>query len=374
MRILFYELKKIFEFKKVLILIGICFIIFQMYISFYFKYFPNGSEKYAFNLSLQMLNDYGSSMDEEEYGHFKGRYEQEKQEANQYIMTDNRFADAGVSTYDQFRNMELDSEKQEALNFYIMLEKNVELFWVLGAREYIMERYESIDRDRIYLNKQQLNRFEQLLQTGAITSIFPDFVHYNYDQLISWTAILILISIMFMIAPVYIRDRINRVQELQYASRTGRNLFVAKLAASLVAAFIIITIELACLFALYAGNQTSPFFPVNINSFFNIVTSWYDLTFLQYIILTVAIVYVLGAVITLVIAFLSSVSPNYITVIGAQVPIAFLLFGMGLNYMLERSTSIYLPQWIQPLCLASLAAVSVFLIFLRWNREKVSDK
>lgn len=373
MRILFYELKKIFEFKKVLILIGICLIIFQMYISFYFKYFPNGSDKYAFNVSLQMLNDYGSSMDKEEYSHFKGRYEQEKQAAEQFIQNNERLANAGVTTYNQFRTM--DSHiKQSDLSDYIMFEIKVDLFWELQAREHIMERYEGIDRDRGYLNEQQLKRFEQLQQTGAITSIFPDSVHYNYDQSISYTAALILISIMFMIAPVYIRDRINRVQELQYASRTGRNLFVAKLMASLIAAFIIITTELVCFFVLYAGNQTSPWFPVNINSFDNTGTSWYDLTFLQYIALTVGIIYALGAAITLVVAFLSSVAPNYITVIGAQVPIAFLLFGMGLNYMLERSTSIYLPQWLQPLCLVSLAAVAVILIFLRWKREQVSDK
>ena len=123
-----------------------------------------------------------------------------------------------------------------------------------------------------------------------------------------------------MITPIYLRDNKDRINYLQYTSRIGRNIFKKKIAAGILASFIMVTLQLICFFSLYSTNNTSMFFNSNINSIYNSIISWYDLTFIQYISLTVMGIYILALVFTLVSMLVSSIGQNYITVIGIQLP------------------------------------------------------
>ncbi|WP_020615019.1 hypothetical protein [Paenibacillus daejeonensis] len=64
MRVLGYELRKMFHWKKLLIIMAICLFIYQLLLSFYVEHFPNGSNVYEFNVAVQMVDDYGQEMDE----------------------------------------------------------------------------------------------------------------------------------------------------------------------------------------------------------------------------------------------------------------------------------------------------------------------
>ncbi|GCD08678.1 hypothetical protein [Clostridium tagluense] len=375
MRIVFNEIKKIFNFKMVIMIMFISLIMYYLFISFDFKYFPNGRpEKDNYKISIQMLKDYGTSMDKKEFINFKELYNNQIQEANKYLKARPEFASAGITTYKKFKGIDRNNEKLGKLRDKVVFEDNVDIFWELQARENIIERYGEIDGniDR-NLNENQLERYNEVVKNDSITSILPYFVFENYNNLIKNVAMLIVLSIIFMISPIYIKDSINKVNYLQYTSKTGRKIFRNKLVSALISSFIIISIHLACFFILYSHNKVGMFLNSSINSVFNIHLYWYNINFIQYIQLTIIAIYVLGFAVTLIVTFISRIAPNYITLIGVQVPITFIIIYVSSKYLMNNLTITWFPKYFLPLAYFILVSIGLILIAIRWKKEKVVD-
>jgi len=175
-----------------------------------------------------------------------------------------------------------------------------------------------------------------------------------------------------MISPIFLKDKLNKVNLLQNTSKNGRNLFKKKVTSGLIAAFIITTIQLLCFFIAYSFNNVEMFFNSNINSVFGSYLSWYDLTFMQYMVITVIAVYILSFVIGLIVMFISSIANNYITLIGVQAPIIFIISEL-LPRIVGRITDIYLPKYFIPITYFSLIIIGTILIVIRWKKEKKLD-
>ncbi|MBP1993638.1 hypothetical protein [Paenibacillus eucommiae] len=380
MRILSHEIRKVFTLKMFALLIVISAIIYQLFISFYFQYFPNGRPFLDYyRISVQMLKDYGTHMDETEFLHFQQQYKEQVEEANHYLQSNKGFVDAGITTYEDFRNTVFNSDL-EALRSDAYNKSRVDIFYELQAREGLIQKYENKETDKLRayaypspIKEEQAARIEQLVNNESITAIFPHLVFENYNTLITYVAVLVVLSVSFMISPMFIKDRKNHVIDLQYTAKTGRPLFKKKIAAAMVSSCLITTAQLLCFFLLYSANHVSMFFNSNINSVFNYGAYWYDLTFIQYIVLTVVALYVLGMIVTLLTLLISSLAPNYITIIGAQVPLLFILLKLLLDVLIGDSINIRYPQYVQPLLYLSLAAAAVIMVIVRWKKEQVAD-
>lgn len=377
MNIIIQELRKLLDWKMLLLIGVISFIFYRLFISFGIEVFPNGRPALDFyNISVEMQQNYGNSMNEQEFEDFKKAYHEDIKKANHYLQSKEAFVDAGVTTYKEFRNMDPDREKLGKMHDKVMFEDEVDVFWELQARGYLIERYEEnghimdIYHAHSPPNESLKKRLSEIVDNG---SIFPGGVFRNYNTFIIYTTILVLLSLMIVISPIYLKDKRNQLIYLQYASKTGRNLFKKKLVAGLCSAFVITTLQLAWLFTLYSQNHTGMFFTTNINSVFNPTLFWFDLTFIQYITLTVIVIYILGFVMTMIVAVLSNIVPNFITVIGAQVPIAFITFWSLFDYLIGRLTRTDLPIYFVPVTYAILIALAILLIAVRWRREKTID-
>ncbi|WP_144697092.1 hypothetical protein [Fictibacillus phosphorivorans] len=375
MRILFNEIRKLFSVKIICLLLLVSFIVYQQFIMFEFKYFPNGRPLLDdFRATQKMLVDYGKSMDNEEFEDFKEIKEQRIAEATEYLKSQKEMVAAGIDTYEEFSNMDLENEKLAALHSKIFFEDSVDIFWEIQARDGIIDRYEHPERFNEHeLTPKQNARMDELVENGSTKAIFTDMVFDNYNCLIKYVAILIFLNIMIIHMPLYIRDKRNHVQLLQYTSKTGRKLFSQKLLTGISAAMIVITAQLAFFFFMYRGNDTSMFFPLPINSIFNFFVSWYDLTFFQYIVLTVICIFLLGLALVLVGAWVSSVAPNYMTSVGLHVPLAFLLFGSGTTYLVQNLTTIYLNPYLLPISFVIILILSSLLFMWRYRREKLKN-
>lgn len=380
MRIILHELRKIFNWKIVSVLILISCIFYQLFMSFFIEHFPNGRpELDYYNVSVEMIKNYGTSMDEQEFGHFVDRYEQEVERATSFLQERKEFVDAGIATYEQFRHLdEAENEAIYELRDRIMF-KEVGLFWELQAREYIINQYkfkdvtlDNYNNGNLALLEAQQERMKEIFHQDDV-SFFPYIVYENYNNLIFYETILILLSMFALLSPLFIKDKKHKIDHLQYTSKTGRTLFKQKIFVSLIAAFIVTTVQLGVFFSVYSLNDVSSFLSFNINSFFNFVFFWYDFTFIQYISLTVLAIYVLSFVFALLIAVISSVVPNYLTVIGAQVPLAFFTFGYALDYFVGRMTDVLLSPYLLPICYTLLVMLAISTVILRWKKEKTAD-
>lgn len=376
MTIILNELKKIFNIKSILLLIIITLIMYFLFIEFNIVNFPNGRPALdIYNMFVDMKDSYGEFMDEEEFEDFKIKYEEAKKEADEYIQSREDFKQLGITNYDEFDSMDMSNNELEKLHRDVVFLKKIDVFWELPWREEYIKVYEN--RDEFMLNnaknKKQEVRIKEILNKGMETSVFNEVVFSNYNELIEPVAMTILISVMFMITPIFFRDNKDKINYLQYTSKTGRGIFKKKIIAGLLAVFIITTLQLMCFFVLYSTNNVSMFFNCNINSIYNIIISWYDLTFIQYIILTVVGVYILSFVFALISMVVSSIGQNYITLIGIQLPIALFTFKVLLNYLLHYITSISYPKCFWNISYIGLILIGIISMMIRWKKEKTVD-
>lgn len=222
----------------------------------------------------------------------------------------------------------------------------------------------------MYNTKQQA-RIDELKETKKFPK-FPEVAFKNYQDFIFNVAITILFSVVIVISPIFIKARSIQVLDMQYTTKKGRNLYQVKVTAGLLSTFFVITTLFVIYFSVYALNKTSMFFDIPIHKFIN-SPSWYDPTFLQYIILTVIGIYILGFASAFFAMVFSSIVPNYISLIGVQVPYLFVMISLGINYLIILIIDIYLPQWLVPTSYSALIVGSIVLVMLMWKREKKRD-
>lgn len=379
MTIILNELKKIFNLKSILLLIIITLIMYFLFIEFNITNFPNGRPLLdIYNIFVDMKDSYGEFMDEEEFKDFKIKYEEAKKEADEYIQSREDFSKLGITNYDEFIGMDENNttnEEFEKLRDDVIFKKRIDVFWELPYRESYIRAYEN--REEYILNRveneKQEARIRDILEKGLETSVFTDVVFSNYNELIKPLAMTILLSVMFMITPIYFIDNKDKINYLQYTSKMGRDIFKKKIIAGLSATFIITTLQFICFFGIYSLNNVSMFFNCNINSIYNIIISWYDLTFIQYIILTVIGVYILTSVFALISMVVSSIGQNYITLIGIQLPIALFTFKVLLNYLLHYMTSISYPKYFLVILYIALTLIGTISMMIRWKKERKVD-
>lgn len=377
MTIILNELKKIFNIKSILLLIIITLIMYFLFIEFNIVSFPNGRPSLdIYNIFVDMKDSYGEFMDEEEFEDFKRKYEDVKKEADEYIQSREDFRELGITNYDEFIDMDDTTNKEfEKLRDDVIFNKRIDVFWELPCREEYIRAYEK--REEYILNRveneKQGARIRDILEKGLETSVFSDVVFFNYNEFIKPVAMTILLSVMFMISPIYFRDTKDKINYLQYTSKTGRGIFKKKIIAGLLAVFIITTLQLMCFFVLYSTNNVSMFFDCNINSIYNTIISWYDFTFIQYIILTVVGVYILAFVFALISMVVSSIGQNYITLIGIQLPIALFTFKVLLSYLLHYITSINYPKYFWAISYIVLILIGTISMMIRWRKEREVD-
>ncbi|MGL5315186.1 MAG: hypothetical protein ACRC92_18165, partial [Peptostreptococcaceae bacterium] len=340
MNILKNEIKKIFNLRSIVILGIMSIMIWYLFIYSEIEYFPNGfPASGSTDLSIEILNKYGLTMNEEEFKDFKKTRKEREKVADKFLQSYEDLIKKGINSYKEFEEYEnsrqndnSDSEL-EALVSKIIFEDDLngnQILWELEGRDYFIERYENKESWINGYNTDApkiLDKYEQVISSGEYGSPMYFRTIDNYDALIWWVNILILISVAFMISPIFLNDNKNKINYIQYSSKTGRKLYSKKLLAGVISAIIIITIQLAVLFTLYRANNTYPLWDCGITSAFSDRVSWFDITFGQYIILSVVLTYIIGITVAIISMSISSKVNSYISLIGYQVPIIFVIGG-----------------------------------------------
>jgi len=356
-----------------LLLVGINCLLYFLLIEFYIEYFPNGSEKYSYELGVEMVEKYGASMDNEEFKDFKEAYKRKVEEANRYLQNREDFVAAGRAEYDKAIEYDRENPDSEAnaLHDTLFFDSDSELFWELQEYDWIIDNYAYRKTIPDNVTYAQRLRYEELISEGTY-GVYPDDAIRNFKHYILNVAVAILFSVVLVISPSILKDRSGGIVPLQYAAKKGRQLFRVKLAAGYIAAFLIITGLLAVYFALYSLNEPSIFFNVHVNTFFA-QDSWYDPTFFQFILLCTAAIYVISFMFVTLSMTVSNLVPNLVTLIGVQIPFVagFLIFGN--RRLLPNMIEISVPKWLVPSLYSAMLLLSLFLLTYLIRREKKID-
>jgi len=321
-----------------------------------------------------MVDKYRVEMDEDEIVDFKQAYDVEVEKANQYLQSRKEFVNIGVDTYDKFNNydrFDIANEELDALHDNVMFEEEVKLFWELQERDRLIGFHDRKEEYPDDVNEKQKLRYEELIAAKRY-GVYTEIVISNFRDFIANVAIAVLFSVVLVVSPMILRDRSRQMLTLQYTSKIGRNLYKTKIIAGLITTFIVITALLTFYLSIYSLNNTAMFFEVPINMFIG-NESWYDPTFFRYILLCVAVIYVLGFVFGLLAMSFSSIVPNTMTLIGIQIPFIIGMIIFGMKPLIRYIIAIWNPQWLAPAAYSTMVVVSVLFIIYLWKREKKRD-
>ena len=115
------------------------------------------------------------------------------------------------------------------------------------------------------------------------------------------------------------------------------------------------------------------FFDCSVNSVFNQIPSWYNVTFIQYIIITVVAVYILALAFCLISMLISSLVKNYISLIALELPIVLIVIGLLLEKLIGAIDKVIYAKWIFPAIYLCIFLVPIILMIVRWRKEKSLD-
>lgn len=373
MRVLWNEVKKILTWKMLVLLIFINSVLYFLLIEFYIENFPNGSAIYSYEMGIEMIEKYGTSMDEVEFVDFKKAYANQVEEADEYLKSSKGFVEAGLDTYENFLAYDWWNAPEEiyALRSNVFFEEKVDLFWELQERERLIDFYDGRETIPSVRSEKQRQRFEELIAQEKF-GLYPEVVMMNFKSFIANVGIAILFSVVLVISPTILKDRTRQLVAIQYTTEKGRNLFKTKILAGCIATFIVITALLIVYFTLYSSNNTSMYFDVKVNTFIG-NESWFDPTFFQFILLCVAGIYIIGLLFGMLSMAFSSLVPNMVSLIGIQIPfvVGFLL--IGLYPLLPHMILIWSPKWLALISYSLMMILTFVLFIFLWKREKKLD-
>ncbi|GBF72133.1 putative ABC transporter permease [Paenibacillus sp. 598K] len=378
MRVIGYELRKLLHWKKLLIVGAVWVIIYQLFMSFYFEYFPNGSEGYEFDAAVEMVSDYGPKLDDEELKQFVAAFEARQHVFAEQIKDDARFQEAGVATFEEYVHHDSQLHQPSELRSYAQDFGKGALRDLLGelyAKRYILEWMEySADTERFSLfGTAQQQALQRIVEEQQYRTILPEQVMQYFKMTHKYTTAAILIGVVVLTLPIHIGDRRRGMLQVQYTSRLGRRLYWRKLAAAMIGTAAWTTVALGVLFALLAQHDISMFMQGTLNSALMAGNYWLNLTLAQYMFLAVGCTYALAFGVCLLTVWLSRMIESYPVLIGMLVPLLFIVLTVGFNALLDRLLSLYDPWWRSAAGYALLSLSALALALWRGRREQRLD-
>ena len=383
MRIILGELKKIWTLKIIGIIVAISVVFFLLFMRTWVTQYPRGTWFSTVDWAHHLTELYGATLEREDFYEFLRYREALVAELDAAIATNAVFAYAGISNYAEYEAFVYDfSMRHESLTaeernlLYAVLDQwftvDGQLIWEgairidrmtipshhrLGLafsglqsfdliiamytsgvlRESGMAQIDMIMQPSINIadgtiiqrhNQRQIRRLEEIRDSGELASIIDgEVVHYTAEYG-ARLAMLVILATLILVAPLIVTDRASKVHWLQYASRQGRGIFARQFAAVLISAVGIATIFIAIFAGVFSVNGTWVFWNSGINSFMGIRYYWLSITYGQYVLLMVGIIYLLSLAAAAFTFVLSRFSQHMVRLVFKLVPflVAALIF------------------------------------------------
>jgi len=364
--------------------------------------------------TVKMTQEFGPTLEEAEFEQTGVWLEELYRQADEIVRTDPRIASLGIQTYKGLReyyeetsvawqeenidetDVLLTSDWPEELKhvddvtWMIFGQKTDDdgfLGWRIQTLESIRDKYISwsngIQQDLYEIEYADVLAWWQEADTDPPGIVEWGELHRAVFPYISFCLVWVLLTLTLLIAPVLTRDRMARMDTLQYASQRGRRIYRSQLWAVLLTAFLLITILLGvCATALVKVARVDILWNNPMRSFMGGAFLVMPLTFGQYLLIMAAFAYALGLGAALALFCLSGYSRNLVKMVAtAAVPVfvgagilggALLTWNGVFHYI--KLVKLYLWSGVPLLemgvpLLILIAGLAMALVFLRKRRK-----
>ena len=347
MSLFWQELKKIWRPGVLAGIVLLGLIYYYMFPSFYIEYFSNGPAARAeFELSVEWVAQYGPTLELEERAELDRRLAEEIAIFNRQLEEFPEAEAAGITDYDSFCAVTARGGGDERLMWSIQEGTNFE---TLSVIQHMLERY---DDPRDYLRQHDYFEFytpqekEQMLAVNSwprslLSGSVMDSTEFYLKFLARWTAI----SVILLLSPTLVRDRLRRTRPLQWSSRRGRRVLHTQLAAGLVSALLlsVVNVTVYAVPFLAQGPLALKDCPLG-NSVWGSGTPWFNWTYGQYLAVLTGMVLALGLGVGAVTLFLSRFSDNYVSMLLKAFPLFVAMGGFFATWVVGGAF-FFRPAW-----------------------------
>ncbi|OWR28659.1 hypothetical protein CDO73_17305 [Saccharibacillus sp. O23] len=331
---------------------------------------------YETRIAAEMEAKYGTLIDDREWEAFKQDRAEKIAEADAYIQADPLFAAANLDSYERYmKRGQMPNGGTLELDAHVRSGPKKELFEELRKGSELIVRYEddyrwTMGKGTALMNEAERQRLQEIEARSGV-SVLPSSVFYAYASsgILYRLAMTAMLTTALLVMHIHIGDRRAGLSELQGTSRVGRNkLLRIKTAAALLIGTMVSAILLAVLLIAYRFSDAWDLMGADISGRFNFLFM-YDLTFLQYILLTYGAVFVLSWIAALLTAFYSAVAPN-LQLLAAAIVVTLFFFFKG-DFILNRLLD-FMLYGSRPLLEPSLILGGLLLlgIALTWVAQK----
>ena len=194
-----------------------------------------------------------------------------------------------------------------------------------------------------------------------------DSTNSYLKYLVQWTAI----SVILLLSPTLVRDRLRRTRPLQGSSRRGRRVLHTQLAAGLVSALLlsVVNVTVYAIPFLAQGPLALKDCPLG-NTVWGGGTPWFNWTYGQYLAVLTGMVLALGLGIGAVTLFLSRFSDNYVSMLLKTFPLFVAMGGFFATWVVNHAfffhaawdgADFFVSKGAEAVCIAVLLIVGAAL-------------
>lgn len=393
------ELKKLLNWKLLLILVLFSLLFYHMFLRIDLKEYPDGHPSAeSLELAKMSLKKYGLRIDAAAQKKFQTvEYPAIKQAANQELAGIKAFRDAKITTVDEYEALDEkqiksgdESLSKEWCNLFDALDEIIPNKFPPSPDAYYM--YQAA-RDSIpMLQDEEANLKDDIakppvgaaqkrthdIKARAMSEGIPAISNIMNGPLPTWSSmmqslnVLLLFTVAILISPYLVRDRRSGVRDIAYASRKGRPLIATQFGAALAVAVLAEAVQFTVFLVLFCNgpHQVDLLF-LNCDVSYDL-KAWWDMTFGQYIILDCVALFLLAFGYAMVSFVVSKFCKNYVTVIAVQVPLLFLTLKLD-GRILGVLFNIYRPKYCEPVVCVMCVLVPLALCLFLVHKEKTAD-
>ena len=346
MSLFWQELKKIWRPGIFVGIVLLGLIYYYMFPSFYIEHFSNGpSAQDEFDLSVEWVAQYGPTLEPEERAEVDSQLAEEIAKFNRRLEKFPEAVAVGITDYTSFRAADQSDE-------------NTQLIWDIrdGTNYYTIENIQQMtelcDLQRDYRGQPEFFQYytpkeqAQMLAVDSwpkslLSRSVMDSTNSYLKYLAQWTAV----SVILLLSPTLVRDRLRRTRPLQWSSRRGRRVLHTQLAAGLVSALLlsVVNITVYAVPFLAQGPLALRDCPLG-NSVWDTGTPWFNWTYGQYLAILTGMVLALGIGIGAVTLFLSRFSDNYVSMLLKAFPLLVAMGGFFATWVIHYAFFFH-PAW-----------------------------
>lgn len=361
--LLIQELKKIWSPITIALLLLSSIMFYFVFAKTYIDMIEFGVDGGAqYELALEWSGKYGNTLDDTECGEIMTELNNAKAVFDSQIQAFPAAATYGITSYDEYSLFEstyrasledgsadADTDIEE---FIYEITDKTNLTTVKAIKN-TLEEHELLSDQSLTafagddeIGTKERERLSQLDESEIKFGYIPGSLLDSTTGLITALVIWISVSILILLSPTIVRDKLNRVQNIQFCSRAGRKVYGVQVFAAIISGTVLTAANCIALGGILISKGILAFRNFYIFSINYI--PWVDWTYGRYLLVIMMISMVIGICVTMVTVFLSGMSKGYIGMIMKAALLMIVLMNFfGMLPLVTRPFYMFNPMGFQ---------------------------